>query len=73
MPSRPIEEVLETHANDLLARSGVTIVYQGALEDGTPCIVVGVVDARAAGGSDLPKSIEGYRVVLQETGEVGPR
>ena len=45
VPSRSIDEVLATHAESLLARTGVTIVYQGATEEGAPCIVVGVVDA----------------------------
>lgn len=73
MPTRPIEDVLATHSEDLLARPGVTIVYQGALEDGSPCITIGVFDAKAASARDLPQSIEGYRVVLQETGALGPR
>jgi len=73
IPSRSIDEVLAAHADDLLARPGVTIVYQGALEDGAPCITVGVIDKEAPSARELPPSLEGYPVVLQETGELGPR
>jgi hypothetical protein len=72
-PSRPIDEVLAVHSEELLARPGVTIVYQGARDDGAPCITVGVVDKNASSARSLPKSIEGYPVVVQETGAVGPR
>ena len=40
---RPIDKVLESHTTELMGIPGVVGVYQGALEDGTPCITVMVV------------------------------
>lgn len=69
---RPIEDVLAAHAKDLMAIEGVTMVYQGALEDGTPCIKVGVVETSDDLERAIPESLEGHPVVITETGEIGP-
>lgn len=70
---RPIEDVLAAHAADLMAIEGVVIVYQGALDDGTPCIKVGVVERSENVVGAIPESLEGYPVVIAETGKIGPR
>lgn len=73
MARPPIGDVISRHADALLALPGVTIVFEGKLDDGDVCITIGVVDASAPGAGAIPTTIEGYRVVVKETGAVGPR
>ncbi len=73
MPTRPIDEVLAAHSAELMATPGVTIVFVGALGDGSPCVTVGVVEENAAIRRAIPSRLEGYPVVVQITGPLGPR
>lgn len=70
---RPIGEVLAAHAAELMATPGVVIVFEGALADGSPCIKVGVAARTPALEAALPKTLEGYPIVIEETGPVAPR
>ena len=69
-PSRPIADVLAEQSPKLMALTGVTAVGQGALPDGTPCIKLflrsGVRELRRR----IPRSIEGYVVVTDVSGEI---
>ena len=70
---RDINDVLRAHDKQLLAIPGVVGVYVGALSDGkTPCLKVMLAresdDLKAA----IPKTIEGYPVVTEVTGEIRP-
>jgi hypothetical protein len=67
---RPIEEVLKDHTPELMALPGVTGTYQGALDDGRPCITVMVVSSTPELEARIPRELEGYPVRIEETGEI---
>ena len=72
-PRRDINAVLADHDDRLLKIPGVVGVYVGLLEDGkTPCLKVMLAEQSAAMTRAIPKSIEGYLVVLEITGELRP-
>ena len=65
----PIAEVLARHTARLMALEGVTGTGEGA-DDGQPIIVVFVVADTPELRARLPQSLEGYRVVVRESGKV---
>jgi hypothetical protein len=72
-PKRDINAVLRDHDKKLLAIPGVVGVYVGVLEDGkTACLKVMLARKTPKSERDLPKSIEGYPVVPEVTGEIRP-
>jgi hypothetical protein len=71
MPLPPLAEVLARHTPELLAVPGVNGTGEGA-EEGAPVLVVFVECRTAALAARVPAQIEGYRVVLRETGVVRP-
>jgi hypothetical protein len=72
MPSRSIEEVQRDHTAELMSVPGVVGVYQGATEDGTPCIRVMVKERTSVTEARIPRALEGYRVEIEVTGEIRP-
>jgi hypothetical protein len=73
MPRPDINEVLRAHDQALLAIPGVVGVYVGVLDDEkTPCLKVMVVKKTPELEKRIPKSIEGYPVVIEETGVIRP-
>lgn len=73
MPAKDINVVLGDHDRELLAVPGVTGVYVGVLDDGkTPCLKVMVVRKTPELERAIPKSLEGYPVVIEETGVIRP-
>jgi hypothetical protein len=70
MTRRPIEEVLEDQTPALMALPGVTGTYQGALEDGRPCIKVMVTAPSPDLEARIPRELDGYPVLLEVTGEI---
>jgi hypothetical protein len=72
-PKRDINAVLRDHDKELLAIPGVVGVYVGVLEDGkTPCLKVMLARASVETERALPKSLEGYPVIPEVTGEIRP-
>jgi hypothetical protein len=72
-PRRDINDVLRAHDKELLAISGVVGVYVGVLEDGkTPCLKVMLARKSAKAERAIPKTLEGYPVVVEVTGEIRP-
>ena len=72
-PRRDINDVLRAHDRDLLGIPGVVGVYVGVLQDGkTPCLKVMLAQKSAETERAIPKSIEGFTVVLEVTGEIKP-
>ena len=70
---RDINDVLRAHDRELLAINDVVGVYVGVLEDGkTPCLKVMVAAKSAEVERALPKTLEGYPVVIEVTGEIRP-
>jgi len=70
---RDINDVLRAHDQELLAIEGVVGVYVGLLDDGkTPCLKVMVVAKSAEIEKAVPKTIEGFPVIVEVTGEIRP-
>ena len=70
--SRGIREVLKRHTDELMAVPGVVGIGVGKSQ-GTPCIVVFVVQKNAEVLQQIPKSLEGYAVSVEESGEFRAR
>ena len=68
MPARSIEEVLNEHTDNLMSIPGVVGTAQG-LCNNKPCIKVYVIKITQELEQKIPNSIEGYPVVIEETGE----
>jgi hypothetical protein len=72
-PRRDIDDVLRAHDKALLAIRGVVGVYVGLLDDGkTPCLKVMLAQKSAETERAIPKTLEGYPVVIEVTGEIRP-
>ena len=72
-PRRDINDVLRAHDKDLLAITGVVGVYVAVLDDGkTPCLKVMLAQKSADTERAIPKSLEGYPVEIEITGEIKP-
>jgi hypothetical protein len=71
--TRDINAVLRAHDQELLAIKGVAGVYVGLLDDGkTPCLKVMVVAKSAEIDKAVPKTIEGFPVIIEVTGKIKP-
>jgi hypothetical protein len=69
MPAKPIEEVLAKYTDELMSISGVVGTAQGLFKD-KPCITVLVIKKTSELSKKIPKTLEGYPVVVKETGEI---
>jgi hypothetical protein len=69
MPAKTIGEVLSENSNDLLSTSGVVGTGQG-LCDNKPCIKVFVTKKTERLMRKIPRVLEGYPVVIEETGKI---
>ena len=72
MPTQDIKTVMEAHAGELMAIDGVTAVAISALDDGTPCIKVYVVERNDALLRRIPRTLDGHPVVVEESGVIRP-
>lgn len=72
MERRSIEDVLRDHTAELMAVPGVVGVYQGARDDGTPCLRVMVIRRTPEIDAAIPEQIEGYPVEIEAGGEIRP-
>ena len=72
-PRRDINAVLRDHDKELLAIKGVVGVYVGLQKDGrTPCLYVMLARDAPETRKAIPSEIEGYRVLVDITGEIRP-
>ncbi len=55
-----------------MALPGVIGTYQGALEDGRPCIVVLLLKGYAETRKSIPGEMEGHPVIVEETDPIRP-
>lgn len=69
---RDINTVMETHASELMKISGVTGVAIGAQDDGTPCILVLILEDSDKIKAQIPEAIEGYQVKIMVSGQIEP-
>lgn len=68
MPKKNIEAVLKEHTDELMAMPGVVGTAQ-SLCDGQPCIKIYVSEMTEELQQTLPKTLEGYPVDVEVTGE----
>jgi len=59
---------MKAHTQQLLDIPGVVGFYVGALEDGTPCIKIMVAKRSRRLEKKLPTDLDGYPLVIHETG-----
>ena len=72
-PRRDINAVLAEHDKRLLAIPGVVGVYPGLLDDSkTPCLKVMLSRSDKKLEASIPRTLDGYRVVTEVTGEIRP-
>src|SRR5881392_1868860 len=72
-PRRDINDVLRAHDKELLAIPGVVGIYVGELDDGkTPCLKVMLLRKSDETERAIPKTLEGYPVVMEVTGAIRP-
>jgi hypothetical protein len=69
MAAKPIKEVLSEHVRALKSIPGVVGVGQGLCE-GEPCIKVFVIKRTPELEKEIPDTLEGYRVIIEETGVI---
>ena len=69
MPDKTIQQVLADHADSLMALPGIVGVAQGECS-GQPCIRVFAANKTEELLKQIPSQIEGYQVVVDETGEI---
>ena len=63
-----IKEVLKRHTDKLMAVPGVVGVGEGRTQ-GKQCISIFVVDGRSESLKLLPDNLDGYPVIIEESGE----
>ena len=68
----PIAKVIEAHSAELMSRRGVVGVYEGARDDGSPCIRVMLREKTPDLEKSLPRELEGWPVEIDVTGEIRP-
>ena len=68
MPNETIRRVLERHVQRIVSLPGVVGVAQGET-DGRPCITVYVAEKSAGVVDQIPADLEGWPVVVRESGE----
>ena len=72
MPEKSIGQVLSEHTDSLLSLPGVVGAGQGVCEE-KPCIRVFVASSTPELLRQIPSTIDGYAVDVQETGEFRAR
>ena len=68
MSSGKIRDVLKRHTDELMAVPGVVGIAEG-LSQGRPCIKVFVVDKNSGVVRQIPESIEGCLIQVEESNE----
>ena len=69
MATKTIEEVLKENANKWMSIHGVVGTAIGEFK-GKPCIKIFVVKKTEGLTQKIPSSLEGFPVVIQQTGEI---
>ncbi len=66
---KTIEEILREHTNEWMSLPGVVGTAQGLCDD-NPCIKVYVIKKISELDLKIPDIIEGYRIMIEVTGEI---
>lgn len=72
LTEQDINSVMDAHAKELMAIEGVTGVAVGALDDGTPSILILIMEESDELNSLLPAELEGHPVRTMVSGEIKP-
>ena len=67
--AKPIDDVLKEHTKELMSMPGVVGTAAGQC-DQHPCIKVYVVKKTPELERKIPRTLDGYAVMLEETGEI---
>ena len=68
--SKSIKDVRAMYGDELMAIKGVRSVGIGLDGDGNQAIIVGVEGVASQAGSPIPRSLEGFPVVVQTVGNI---
>jgi hypothetical protein len=68
MPDETVRSVLERHARRIVSLPGVVGIAEGEA-DGRPCIRVFVARKTEQLLGSIPQDVEGWPVIIEETGE----
>jgi hypothetical protein len=71
-PMKTIDEVIKTYSDSLMAIPGVVGLYHGQDDSGRTCLKVMVRQRTPEVERRIPERIEGYPVIIDETGEIKP-
>jgi hypothetical protein len=71
-PMKDINEVIKVYSDSLMAIPGVVGLYHGLDDEGRSCLKVMVNKKTPEIVRRMPKQIEGFPVVIDETGEIKP-
>jgi len=69
MVAKAIVEVLKEHTQAIMSIPGAVGIGQGLCE-GKPCIKVFVIKKTTNLGQRIPDTLDGYPVMVEETGEI---
>jgi hypothetical protein len=69
MTVKTIVEVLKEHTEKLMSIPGVVGIGKG-LYNGKPCIKVLVIEPTLELAQKIPDNLEGYQIMIEDTGEV---
>jgi hypothetical protein len=69
---KTIDDVIKIHSERLLAIPGVVGVYHGLTDDSVSCLKVMVKKKTHDLEKVIPKTLEGFTVIIEETGEIRP-
>ena len=73
MPRSNINEALSRQTQSLMTIPGVAGVYVGLVpDDKTPCLKMIVVNHIEEIGKKIPRSLEGYPALIEESGPIRP-
>lgn len=72
MPAKTIEEVQQEHTEEWMSIPGVVGTAIGESE-GEPCIRVFVAEKTPEVMEKIPSEVDGFRVILDETGAIRAR
>ncbi len=71
-PMKSIDEVIKQYSDSLMSVPGVVGLYHGLDDSGHTCLKVMVKEKTPELERQLPKQIDGYPVIIEETGEIRP-
>jgi hypothetical protein len=69
---KTIDEVIKLYSDSLMTIPGVVGLYHGLDDSGRTCLKVMVKEKTPELEKRIPERIEGYPVVIEETGEIKP-